>query len=148
MPVIRSKKDGPMADAMTSFTQQIQTHVKALEERLKAFNASLGSNIGQVDQDIRHQISILESKAMSAKANAEVSASAVGQWVAESIHSVEEWKKNFDINMLVARSERADAHAKAMSEAAMEAFFTAEKAALYAHLAHADLAVAQAGKPA
>jgi hypothetical protein len=50
--------------------------------------------------------------------------------------------------MLVARSERAEAHAKAMSEVAMEAFFTAEKAALYAHLAHADLEVAQAGKPA
>ncbi len=78
MPVIRSKRIAPMADAMTAFTQQIQTHVKAFEERLKAFNASLGSNVDQADKDIRHQISILETKALSAKANAEVSASAVG----------------------------------------------------------------------
>jgi hypothetical protein len=135
-----------MADAMTSFSQQIQSHVKALEERLSTFNASLGSNIDYADKEIRHQISVLEGKAHSAKASAEASASAVGQWVADSVHSVEEWKKNFDINMLVARAERADAHAKAAAEVAMEAFFTAEKAALYARLAQADLEVARAGK--
>ncbi|MCZ8184000.1 MAG: hypothetical protein O9322_13580 [Beijerinckiaceae bacterium] len=128
-----------MTDAINAFNLQLKTHVAALEDRLSAFNARLSANLDHADKEIRHQLTVLEGKATSAKTSAEASAAVVSQWVADSVHSVEAWKEKLDLDMLAARAERADQHAKAASEVAMEAFFAAERAALHARLAHADM---------
>lgn len=136
-----------MTDAITDFNLKLKTHVAALEDRLSAFNARVSTNIDHADKEIRHQLTVLEGKAASAKTSAESSAAVVSHWVADSIQSVETWKEKFDLDMLAARAERADKQAKAASDMAMEAFFAAERAALHARLAHADMESAKAAKP-
>ncbi|MCZ8186344.1 MAG: hypothetical protein O9308_08190 [Beijerinckiaceae bacterium] len=136
-----------MTDAIADFNLQLKTHIAALEDRLSAFNARVSTNIDHADREISHQLTVLEGMAASAKTSAEASAAVVSQWVADSIHSVEVWKEKFDLDMLAARAERADKHAKAASEVAMEAFFAAERAALHARLAHADMESVKTAKP-
>ncbi|MGL5114359.1 MAG: hypothetical protein ACRC7C_03455 [Beijerinckiaceae bacterium] len=137
-----------MTDAFTSFNLQLQTHMKALENRFATFNAKVGTNFDHADKELRHQIAALEAKAASARTSVEASAAVAAKWVADSMSSVEEWKTGLDVGMLLARAERADAYARAASEIAISSVDAAEKAALYARLAHTDLAAAKVSRAA
>ena len=135
-----------MSDAITTFNLSLQTHLKGIENRFAALNAKVSSNIDQADKELHRQIAALEANGAKAKASAEASAIVMKKWVADSVSSVEGWKSKLDIGMLTARAERADHYAKAASEVAIAGVDAAEKAALDAKLAHADVRVAKASK--
>ncbi len=135
-----------MTDALTTFNLQLQAHARNLENRFSEFSAKVGDNINQADKELRRQIAALEDSAAKAKTSTEASAEVVRKWVADSVSSVEEWKSKLDIGMLSARAERADHYAKAASQVAIAGVDAAEKAALDAQLAHADVHAAKASK--
>lgn len=137
-----------MTDALTKFNLHLQAHVKDVENRFTALNAKVGANIDHADKELRRQIAALEESAAKAKTSAEASAAVVTKWVADSVSTVEEWKSKLDIGMLTARAERADQYAKAASDVAIAGVDAAEKAALDAKLAHADVRAAKASKAA
>ena len=135
-----------MTDALTTFNLRLQTHVKNAENRFAALNSKVGASIDQADKELRRQIVSLEDGAAKAKASVEASAAIVTKWVADSVGSVEGWKSKLDIGMLTARAERADDYAKAASDVAIASVDSAEKAALDAKLAHAEVRAAKAPK--
>ena len=135
-----------MTDALTTFNLRLQTHVKNAENRFATLNAKIGSGIEQADKELRSQIVSLEEGAAKAKASVEASAAVVTKWVTDSLGSVDGLKSKLDIGMLTARAERADDYAKAASDVAIASVEAAEKAALDAKLAHAEVRAATASK--
>jgi hypothetical protein len=136
-----------VTDAITKFNLNLQTHLKDVENRFSALTGKVGANIDQADKELHRQIAALDASAAKAKASAEASANVMKKWVSDSVSAVEGWKAKMDIGMLTARAERADTYAKAASDVAIAGVDAAEKAALDAQLAHADVRTAKASKP-
>jgi BMFP domain-containing protein YqiC len=136
-----------MTDAITTFNVQLQTSLKALQNRIEALNAKGAASAEHAEKEIRAQISTLEENAHKAKASLDAAQAEVTKWVDDPSGMVSGWKAKFDAHKLNERAERAERHAQAASQVAIASVENAEKASLAAKLARADAASAKASAP-
>lgn len=137
-----------MSSAVTAFNLQLQTSLKALQNRLEALNAKGAASAEHAEKEIRSQIAALEGQAQKAKVSIEAARAEVSKWADDPAATVTAWKAKFDASQLASRADRAARYAEAAAQVAIAGVEQAERAALDAKLARSEADHAKASKAA